>query len=38
MEDEDSDEETQVKTAENGPERSGVYNMSFSDDDKFTQM
>ncbi|XP_036969791.1 collectrin [Acanthopagrus latus] len=38
MDDEDSDEETQVKTVENGPERSGVYNTSFSDDDRFTQM
>ncbi|XP_029356631.1 collectrin [Echeneis naucrates] len=32
----DSEEETRVKTAENGGE--GVYNMSFSDDERLTQM
>uniref|UniRef100_A0AAX7VFQ7 Collectrin-like domain-containing protein n=1 Tax=Astatotilapia calliptera TaxID=8154 RepID=A0AAX7VFQ7_ASTCA len=35
--DEDSDEETGVKTAENGA-NDGIYNSTFSDDERFTQM
>ncbi|XP_041791934.1 collectrin isoform X1 [Chelmon rostratus] len=37
MDDED-DEETRVKTVENGTASEGVHNMSFSDDERFTQM
>ncbi|XP_008296983.1 collectrin [Stegastes partitus] len=36
--DEDNDEETRVKTVENGAARDGVYNMSFSEDERFTEM
>ncbi|XP_044054605.1 collectrin isoform X2 [Siniperca chuatsi] len=36
--DEDNEEETRVKTVENGTASEGVYNMSFSDDERFTQM
>lgn len=36
--DEDAEEESRVKTMENGEAREGVYNMSFSDDERFTQM
>ena len=35
--DEDN-EDTPVKTMENGATGDGVYNMSFSDDERFTQM
>ncbi|KAM9357590.1 collectrin [Symphorus nematophorus] len=34
----EDDEETQVKTMENGAAGDGVYNMSFSDEERFTQM
>lgn len=40
-EDEGNDEETQVKTVENGAaceNLDGVYNMSFSDNERLTQM
>lgn len=37
-EDEDVEEETRVKTVENGAASDGVYNMSFSDDERFTTM
>lgn len=36
--DEDDDEETHVKTVENGTARDGVYNMSFSEEERFTEM
>ncbi|XP_028260234.1 collectrin isoform X2 [Parambassis ranga] len=36
--DEENCEETRVKTVENGSVGEGVYNMSFSDDERFTQM
>lgn len=36
--DEATEEETRVKTVENGSASEGVYNMSFSDDERFTQM
>ncbi|XP_071343144.1 collectrin isoform X1 [Trachinotus anak] len=36
--DEDIGEETRVKTVENGSASEGVYNMSFSDDDRLTKM
>ncbi|XP_022055974.1 collectrin [Acanthochromis polyacanthus] len=36
--DEDDEEETRVKTMENGVARDGVYNMSFSEDERFTAM
>ncbi|XP_061593055.1 collectrin [Cololabis saira] len=36
--DDDDDEEAPVKTVESGSANHGVYNMSFSDDDRFTQM
>ncbi|XP_040896508.1 collectrin [Toxotes jaculatrix] len=35
---EEVEEETRVKTVENGAASEGVYNMSFSDDERFTQM
>ncbi|XP_045906278.1 collectrin [Micropterus dolomieu] len=38
MNNEGHDEETRVKTLENGTASEGVYNMSFSDDAGFTQM
>lgn len=34
----DNEEERRVKTMENGTGSDGVYNMSFSDDERFTQM
>ncbi|XP_019936353.1 collectrin [Paralichthys olivaceus] len=37
-EDEDIEEEIQAKTMENGAARDGVYNLSFTDDERFTQM
>ncbi|TDH08103.1 hypothetical protein EPR50_G00094270 [Perca flavescens] len=37
-EDEDDEEDTRVKTVENGTASDGVYNMSFSDDERFTKM
>ncbi|XP_042339563.1 collectrin [Plectropomus leopardus] len=37
-EEEDGEEDTRVKTAENSAANEGVYNMSFSDDERFTQM
>ncbi|KAM6921993.1 collectrin [Xenentodon cancila] len=36
--DEDDDEEERAKTVESGSMNDGVYNMSFSDGDRFTQM
>ncbi|XP_039983812.1 collectrin [Xiphias gladius] len=36
--DEDIEEETRVKTVENGTANEGVYNMTFSEDERFTQM
>nr|XP_046248657.1 collectrin [Scatophagus argus]XP_046248658.1 collectrin [Scatophagus argus] len=38
MHPEDSEENTRVKTMENGTVSEGVYNMSFSEDERFTQM
>lgn len=35
---EDDDEETRVKTVENGAAHDGVYNMSFSEDERITEM
>lgn len=34
----DEEEDTRAKTVENGAVSEGVYNMSFSDDERFTQM
>ncbi|KAI3369021.1 hypothetical protein L3Q82_025992 [Scortum barcoo] len=36
--DDEDNEETRVKTVENSAASDGVYNMSFSDDERFTQM
>ncbi|KAG7228879.1 hypothetical protein INR49_008657 [Caranx melampygus] len=38
QDDEDAEEESRVKTMENGDACEGAYNMSFSDDERFTQM